>query len=424
MNKPKIKYVIVLPAKDPEKEVGRLVDDFANQIEILEVVNQTPLQLFQDGKSGAYYTDCHILSTNVSDLLDYEASLDPDDQDDIKANRSLQSLHRLFQKMQDDAKRGRQFNDIIVEYMPSGSRADKPLKIYGGQHRANSIETAAKAGIQRYHGFRVYFGLSVNQRNEIAQVSNSNINVPLDLFDKMQETVLGPGLRNWCRSIGLLSKDFAERKNNDGIITARLARTLVINFIEGKETKGQIETKPYSNFLGNEVNEKYLGLTKEQRNKYLHDTDLLEAGKQFAKLHKVQMDEVRKDAELSKTAEFKTKAITPSVLSSWAFAAGLLQRDKARLAKLYQLPEKSKGKNPLAAREMADYHHQSADRETYRGLGTRSDKKERGKLIELFLLYSSKQQPRITSQLIDSAVTNYYSYVLERDRKKKSARIK
>ena len=359
----------------------------------------------------------------MSDLLDYDASLDPDEQDDIKANRSLQSLHKLFQKMQEDAKKGRQFNDIIVEYMPSGARAEKPLKIYGGQHRANSIEDAAKANIQRYHGFRVYFGLNVDQRNEIAQVSNSNINVPLDLFDKMQETVLGPELRHWCRIVGLLNKDFAERKNNEGIITARLARTFMVNFIEGKEWKKLIEQQAYSSLLGNEVNIKYLGWSKEQRKKYLENPDLIEAGKQFAKLHKAQMDEVRKDPDLSKTAEFKTKALTPSVLSAWAFTSGILQREKPRLLKLYQLLDKSRGKNPLAAREMADYRHQS-DPKPYRGVGTRSDKRERGKLIELFLLYSSKQQPRISIPLIDSAVTNYYSYVLEEDRKKKAAKIK
>lgn len=96
--------------------------------------------------------------------------------------------------------------------MPSGARAEKPIKIYGGQHRANSIEEAARVNIQRYHGFRVYFGLTVNQRNEIAQVSNSNINVPLDLFDKMQETVLGPELRYWCRSVGLPTRILPSEK--------------------------------------------------------------------------------------------------------------------------------------------------------------------------------------------------------------------
>jgi len=29
----------------------------------------------------------------------------------------------------------------------------------------------------------------------------------------MQETVIGPQLRNWCKSVGLISKEFAEKKN-------------------------------------------------------------------------------------------------------------------------------------------------------------------------------------------------------------------
>lgn len=100
------KFLVVSPAKEPDGEIRRLIEDFAGQIETLEILNQLPLELFQDGKSGAYYIDCHILSTNVADLLGYEASLDPDEQEDIKANRSLQSLHKLFQKMQEDAKQG------------------------------------------------------------------------------------------------------------------------------------------------------------------------------------------------------------------------------------------------------------------------------------------------------------------------------
>jgi hypothetical protein len=419
----KSKVLPVSPVSKIPKETATLIDEFCGQIETLESKNGIALPLFQDGKSKAYFIDCHILSGDAVDLLDYEASLDPEEQEDIRANRSLQSLHKLFANMQDDAKKGRQFNDIIVEYYPSGSRSDKPLKIFGGQHRAQSIELSAKSGVHRYHGFRVYFGLDVDQRNEIAQVSNSNINVPIDLFDKMQETVIGPYLRNWCKSVGLLTKDFAERKNNEGIITARLARTFVVNFIVGKENKSAYEGKPHSTLIGNEVNIKYLLWSPEERSKYLGDTDLLEAGKQFARLHKAQMDEVRKDSELSKVAEFKTKAITPTVISAWALVAGLLQKNKERLTKLYQLPDKTKG-NPLAVKEMSEYRHQSDFKKPYRGLGTRTDKKERGKLVELFLLYAEKQQPKITTALIDSAVTNYFAYALEVERRKKDAKIK
>lgn len=307
--------------------------------------------------------------------------------------------------------------------MPNSQRPEKPLKIFGGQHRSLSIEESVKQGLNRYHGFRVYFGLSVYQRNEIAQVSNANINVPIDLLDRMQETVLGPELRKWCKKVGLLSKDFAERKNNEGIITARLARTFIVNFFAGIEQGLKLENRIYSSFVGNEVNDVYLNWDRDTRSKKISDSNLLEAGNQFTKLHKKQIESVKKDSELSKTAEFRTKALTPSIISSWSFVAGLLQVDKKRLEKLYKLPDRTKSTNPLSAKEMSEYKHQS-DQKTYRGLGTRTDKKERGKLIDLFLLYSEKQENTITHNLIDAAVTEYLTKSLAEESKKKLARVK
>jgi hypothetical protein len=416
-------YALAPNATSPSAEITQLIIELWNNIETVEKKSNIPFLLYQDGRNESYYTDCHISAAVVAELFDYEASLDQDEQDDIKANRDFSPFHKLFLKMQDDAIKGRQFNDIIIEYLPKGARAEKPLKIYGGQHRAKSIEAASVNGINRCHGFRIYFGLTVTQRNDIAQVSNANINVPIDLLDRMQETVLGPQLRNWCKKVGLLTKDFAERKNNDGIITARLARTFVVNFVVAKQYLGEKERKAFSSLIANEANEAYLKWDQETRLSVLKDASLFEAGQKFAKLHKKQQESVRKDKELSKTAEFRVKALTPSIISAWAFAAGLLLKDKTRISKLYKLPDLCGAKNPLAVKEMSEYKHQS-DLKTYRGLGTRSDKKERGKLIELFLLYSEKQQPVINHNLIDAAVTNYLSYSLEEDRRKKLSKLK
>ncbi|OGU73483.1 MAG: hypothetical protein A2V93_10245 [Ignavibacteria bacterium RBG_16_34_14] len=93
------------------------------------------------------------------------------------------------------------------------------------------------------------------------------------------------------------------------------------------------------------------------------------------------------------------------------------------MEKLIKLPEKTKNSNPLSAKEMSDYKHQS-DQKTYRGLGTRTDKKERGKLIELFLLYSDKQETSITHNLIDAAVSRYLTEALAEESKKKLAKVK
>jgi len=415
-------FTLAPEAKQPSKTIQSLISEFNDSIETLESIINIPFTLFQDGKSEAYYIDCHISASTIKDKLDYEASLDPEEQDEIKANREFLPLHKLFVKMQDDAKKGRQFNDIIVEFLPNTHRPEKPLKIYGGQHRSISIEESIKQGMNRYHGFRVYFSLSVTQRNEIAQVSNANINVPVDLLDRMQETVIGPELRKWCKKIGLLSKDFAERKNNDGIITARLARTFVVNFFLGTN-QGNIENRVYSSLIGNEVNDIYLNWDRNTRIAKLADKNLLAAGEQFARLHKKQIEKVKKDSDLSKTAEFRTKALTPSIISAWAFVAGILQSERKRLEKFYKLPDKTKSTNPLSAKEMSEYKHQS-DPKTYRGLGTRTDKKERGKLIQLFLLYSEKQENSLTPNLIDAAVSTFLTQSLAEESKKKLAKVK
>ncbi|HEY5124579.1 MAG TPA: hypothetical protein VIK14_12670 [Ignavibacteria bacterium] len=416
-------YNLAPETKKPTSVIIKLIIDFKDNIETLESNNNLPFTLFQDGKSEAYYIDCHISAETIKDILDYEASLDPEEQEDIKANRGFLPLHKLFLKMKEDAKKGRQFNDIIVEYLPNSQRPEKPLKIFGGQHRSLSIEESVKHGLNRYHGFRVYFGLSVNQRNEIAQVSNANINVPIDLLDRMQETVLGPELRNWCKKVGLLTKDFAERKNNEGIITARLARTFIVNFFAGKEQSEKSENNIYFGFVGNEVNDIYLKWDRDERLSKISDSNLFEVGKHFYKLHKKQIESVKKDNELSKTAEFRTKALTPSIISAWSFVAGILQTDKRKLEKLFKLPDKTKNTNPLSVKEMSEYKHQS-DQKTYRGLGTRTDKKERGKLIELFLLYSEKQENTITHNLIDAAVSKYLTQSLAEESKKKLAKVK
>jgi hypothetical protein len=112
----------------------------------------------------------------------------------------------------------------------------------GGQHRVEAIKRAFETDkVSRYHGFRIFFGLSVDQRNELAQIANTNIAISTDLIDRMQETVRGPQLRNFCHRTGLLQpkEDFADRKNPEGKITVRLARTLVVNFFDGEKHKSK-----------------------------------------------------------------------------------------------------------------------------------------------------------------------------------------
>ena len=106
MKKDKI-YILASEAKQPAKSIQLLISEFKDTIDTLETQLNIPFTLFQDGKSEAYYVDCHMSSYTVKDILDYEASLDPDEQEDIKANREFLPLHKLFLKMQNDAKKGR-----------------------------------------------------------------------------------------------------------------------------------------------------------------------------------------------------------------------------------------------------------------------------------------------------------------------------
>src|SRR3990172_3486440 len=137
--------------------------------------------------------------------------------------------------MEQDALNGRSFEDMVVEYDTS-YRIKKPLIVYGGQHRLRAIEKAKDVKGSVFHGVRVYFDLSPEQKVEITIVNNTSIAVPNDLLDRMREQLLGSELRDWCQKVGLLEsgKDFADRRSPD-TPTVRLARSLLLNYYRGIE---------------------------------------------------------------------------------------------------------------------------------------------------------------------------------------------
>ena len=90
--------------------------------------------------------------------------------------------------MLEDAKDGRQFSDLVIEYNMAYEEK-KPLKILGGQHRNEAIKRVFKENaVNQVHGIRVYFNLNKDQRAEIMRISNTNINVSPDLRDRIEET--------------------------------------------------------------------------------------------------------------------------------------------------------------------------------------------------------------------------------------------
>jgi hypothetical protein len=401
-------YLLGENTPKPSGIVDALIAEFRDGIVTLESRMKLPFVLLQDGKSQAYYVECHIQASIAIPLIDLDATLDPEEQEQFRLQRELQPNNPAFLRMCSDAIENRHFSDVIAEYDYS-YRPEIPLKVLGGQHRVEAIKRAFENNsISRYHGFRIYFGLSVDQRNEIAQIANTNIAISPDLIDRMQETVRGPKLRHFCHKTGLLAPndDFADRKSPEGKLTVRLARTFVVNFFEGEKNKNKDLEKdvfvPYVCKSGQD-DPKYLSVLHKD---VWNDPGLIEAGTNFANLHKKQMLSAAQDPELNKS-EFRNKAVSMAVLASWAIASGLLQNKKEALKKLYLLPKYSGDKDPLAAKFMSESSHPK-DPPTYRGLGTRYSVEDRGRVTEMFLQYAqSSAIRRISKTLIESAIMSY-----------------
>src|SRR5262249_12290354 len=148
-----------------------------------------------------------------------------------------------FEKMKEDARGRRSFSNIVAEYTLAFD-PDHPLKIIGGQHRYEAIRLAFDANVDEWHGVKVYFRLDPEQRLDVQLISNTNIAVSPDLFDRMQETIEGPQLRAWCQEVGLLEQgtDFADKRQRGRAITVQAARTFIMNYFGGKSVDlAQIE---------------------------------------------------------------------------------------------------------------------------------------------------------------------------------------
>ena len=399
-----------------DKDVYKSVDSFLREVETLENIYQSQIIIHQDFKSMGYYIKCDIEAKNVISLLDMNAKLNPTDKESIRANRELLLKHNTYKRMVSDAKEGREFNDIIVEYTREYS-PEKPLKIWGGQHRVKAIQEAfAEKGISRYHGFKIFFNLSKQQRMEIALISNTNISVSNDLFDRLlEETFVGFKLREWCYQVGLLKKgdDFPDQGTRSEKVTVKLARTFVTNFYKGKEKMNELNNKdqdkniyePHLCESGDNLDLEYKRIITNYGDEIWKSDSLIKAGKAFTLLHNTQYNAVKSSKILPNRKGFRDKAITESVISAWAYVAGLLQGDLSRLENHYSIPKLSQTiPDPLNAKEMSTFRHDSDDI-TYRGLGTRSAIKDRQRMAQLFLARSLGKEKVIDKNLMNKAVS-------------------
>ena len=390
-------------------EIKDSLESIVTEFSELFMPLENTMYLLQDRVTDAIFCECHILADKFVQYGTKDVPLDPDEQPEYRANRELVEDNAAFLQMKADALHGRNFSNIVTEYTTEFD-SEHPLKIIGGQHRFEAISEAFhNSSINVYQGIKVYFCLNIEQRLDVQLISNTNIAVSSDLLDRMMETVKGPQLRNWCHEVGLLdtNSDFSDKKQRGNSLTVREARTFIMNYFNGRS----VCDLPFDKTKTQCVLAKTGGIDNDWENLKLNnpnlwnDDSLKTAGKQFAILSRKQ-NEYYTEGSKKTNKEFADKAYNYAILAAWSYVAGVLSNNPVRLERHYNLPVNSK-KDPLNAEALSKAKHKS-DPINYRGLGSRTDVKERGRLVELFYLQAEKGSG-ITSPLINLAMTKYFA---------------
>jgi len=361
--------------------------------------------LLTDRRTDARYCECHIRGSSLLAIGTVDVPLDPEEQGEYRANREIVENHDAFVVMKEDAKQGRCFSNIVAEFSSDGSDP-RPIKIIGGQHRFEAIREALEAGVDEYHGVKVYVMLTMEQRLDVQLISNTNIAVSADLLDRMRETFRGPELRNWCQAAGLLDdgQDFADNRTRSNVLSVHLATSFIVNYHLGKVVmeKDFETTSTIPELCKRGKRDESWEAVLSKHKTLWKDANLKLAATEFAALIRAQRAAF--EARITGRNDMAEKATSPAVLAAWAYVAGLLQQNDVRLKRHYALRERT-GVDPLNAKALAKARHRT-DPENYRGLGLRSDPKERGRLVELFYLQAEKGEG-ITPKAIEVAMAKY-----------------
>ncbi|MGY3618403.1 hypothetical protein [Bradyrhizobium sp. USDA 10063] len=370
---------------------------------------ESEILLMTDNRTGALFCECHVRGSKLVSLGTTDVPLDPDEPD-YRANREIVENAPAYERMIEDAKLKRSFSNIVAEYTKDFDQ-DHPMKIIGGQHRFQAIKMALDDGVDELHGVKVYFDLNMDARLDVQLISNTNIAISGDLFDRMHETVMGPELRNWCQSVGLLPEghDFADRRMRGGVISVQQARTFIMNYFEGTKVDSKkfdkAETTPDLCVTGSRDDE-WEALRKTNPSIW-QQIGLKRAGESFAALIVAQREAFAKAKKGSKPRpDFPEKALNPAIIASWAYIAGVLHGNETRLKRHYGLVHAT-SHDPLNATALANGRHKT-DPANYRGLGYRTDAKERGRLTELFFLQAEKGDG-ITKKNIEVAIAKFHA---------------
>jgi hypothetical protein len=395
---------------------------FAREFVPFEWISQPKsLAILIDGKSDARFCECHIQASKLVPLATTDVPLDPEEQAEYRANRELVIGADAFARMKEDALAGRVFSNIVAEYTKEFD-PQHPLKIIGGQHRFEAIKLALEKGVDAYHGVKVYLNLNMDQRLDVQLISNTNIGISGDLYDRMQETFKGPELRNWCQAAGLLAatQDFADRGARGGRISVQTARTFIINYYRGRGVDAKkfdnTDTTPALSPSGSD--DAAWNELRNEKPDLWKDSGLCIAAREFAKLVKAQRDAFANRSP-KPPVDYPEKTLNAAVMSAWAYVAGMLHNNSVRLKRHYDLANTT-GRDPLNAPALAKGRHKS-DPANYRGLGYRTDTRERGRLVELF--YQQAEDGRgITKNSIDVAIAKYHAKLALLDVQKAQAK--
>jgi len=407
----KTNYTIIKCFSEKKLSKHNDVEEVIVQFAQIFEPSENNLYVFADSRTGALFCECHISAKKLIDFSTIDVPLDPDEQSEYRANRDIAEDSTAFEVMRSDAKAGRTFSNIVCEYDVSYDE-EHPLKVIGGQHRFIAIKDALDDGeINENHGVKAYFRLDMDQRLDVQVISNINISVSPDLYDRLQETASGPELRDWCQKVGLLEKgkDFSAKREPNKPITVRTVRSFILNYYKGQEVStdkfDEVDTTPILCKTG-KPDPVWEEFRKTHKNIW-KDAGLDKAGKEFSTLvnaQRIAIEKMRlKDVKIP--AAYSEKVLTFAVMTAWAYVAGVLQSNNVRLERHYDLKSIPKG-DPLNGSAMANGSHRT-DPENYRGLGTRNDSKEMGRCVELFFAQAENGKG-ITPPLVDLAIKRYH----------------
>src|SRR5947207_1925348 len=369
------RLVLERPQKVPDW-IKPLLLDVAGTLEPFETASKLAFCVFADDRTGAFFCDIHITAKALVDHSTIDVPLDPEAQPGYRANREIVEDAYAFKTMKEDAKHGPSFSNIVAEFARD-TDSEHPLKIIGGQHRFEAIREALEAGVGKYHGVKVYLGLTVDQRLDVQLIANTNIAASSDLYDRMQETHKGPELRKWCQTVGLLNEeqDFADRPWR-GAVTVRMARTFILSYFKGSEVDPKqfdiSDTTPIIAVSG-QLDPEWEKV-RAGRNDLWTYRPLLRAGAEFARLVNAQRGAFV-NSKTKASLDQPEKALSAAILAAWAYVAGMLHKNDVRLKRHYDMANTS-GHDPLNAAALSSAKHRT-DPDTYRGLGTNGCQRSR-----------------------------------------------